>query len=160
MHCPASGIRGTVYPVVYGKFHCWLDRLTCYQVLLISGFYFDKRSNCNNLWNIIDCRTASSEMPIWQLQLYSTRGLYLCIFFLHYTAHFGLLYLNVFFLFIIWIFDHKQIPHIQEWVMRSNQNKVFSRKRQPCHGDLGHAGFILVKGWFHWLASRLGLVLS
>lgn len=30
MHCPASGIRGTVYPVVYGKCmlrHRWLDTL-------------------------------------------------------------------------------------------------------------------------------------
>lgn len=28
MHCPASGIRGTVYPVVYGEFIYWLYVLT------------------------------------------------------------------------------------------------------------------------------------
>lgn len=41
MHCPASGIRGTVYPVVYGKRVCWLHMLTSLQRFVNLGIIWD-----------------------------------------------------------------------------------------------------------------------
>ena len=60
MHCPASGIRGTVFPVVYGTFICWLTNfpmLVNIEVIL-SLFLLIKSVN------IIDRQTAVSEMAV------------------------------------------------------------------------------------------------
>lgn len=110
---------------------CWL----VYQGLIILGHFLTNVVVETIYVNIITRWTAFLEMPPWQLQFYSTRGLHLYIF----TQHSGC-YLTGFF---ICVFDHKQIPHIQEWVMWTNQKKALAGRDR--HRGSRHAGFILVK---------------
>lgn len=60
MHCPASGIRGTVYPVVYGEFLCWSNPL----------------ANILRFFQLF----AVERLLLLLLQFDSTRGLYKLIF--------------------------------------------------------------------------------
>lgn len=71
MHCPASGIRGTVYPVVYGTFICWPDMLnTLKRGLVIWG---------NGLTIFLNCKLyvltiALPDIPFWQLHFSPLEG--------------------------------------------------------------------------------------
>lgn len=47
MHCPASGIRGTVYPVVYGEVYCWKDAFNEDKAWITIIFFLNLQVNCN-----------------------------------------------------------------------------------------------------------------